>query len=126
MENVIVCILIAIVVIIVCTIKLIKDIKTKGIKGCIKESKIAYENYEKSKIEFKESWNKAFPKKVHEFKCPKCGSKHIYTYKRGFKTGRFVVGTMFLGALDGTILGLIGKDKIKHKCLECGKVWNSK
>lgn len=70
--------------------------------------------------------DKAFPKKKYEFKCPKCVSKDIYTYKRGFKTGRFILGSMFLGALDGTILGLIGKDKIKHKCLCCGKEWNGK
>ena len=124
--DILVMILIAMIVVVLCVIRLIKDIKEKGIKMCIEESKESYNNLQKSQQEFKELYNKTFPKKKYEFKCPKCGSKDIYTYKRGFKTGRFILGTMFLSVLDGTILGLIGKDKIKHKCLCCGKEWNSK
>lgn len=54
-------------------------------------------------------------------KCPKCASSQIHIDKRGFKTGRGIVG----GLLTGNIIvaaaaGGIGMNKIELTCLKCG------
>lgn len=51
--------------------------------------------------------------------CPKCGSIHIETHKKGFGAGKAVVGGLLMGPL-GLAAGGIGSGKLTYHCQDCG------
>ena len=67
-------------------------------------------------------------KKVEENKtngivsCPKCASTSITAQKKGFGTGKAVLGATTIGAL-GVVAGGIGSNKVEITCLNCGHKW---
>ena len=57
--------------------------------------------------------------------CPKCGSKNIYIYKKGFSTGKAIAGGLLTGNIFvAAAAGGIGANKIVLTCLDCGhNIW---
>lgn len=55
--------------------------------------------------------------------CPKCGSKNISYWKKGYNWGLAVLGFLFFN-LIGLLFGLIGKDKVVFHCEDCGEEWS--
>ncbi len=53
------------------------------------------------------------------YKCPKCGSHHTISQKRGFSPTGAIIGAIFWGPM-GTLAGNIGKNKTYVRCLDCG------
>lgn len=54
--------------------------------------------------------------------CPYCLSYNVTTKKRGYSWCYACIGFIFLRVI-GLLLGFIGKDKLVHHCLSCGKTW---
>lgn len=57
-----------------------------------------------------------------KLKCPKCNSTQLTADKRGFNTGKAVVGAVLTGGV-GLLAGLHGKDNIVIYCMSCGENW---
>lgn len=57
----------------------------------------------------------------HNFCCPRCGSHNIHVYKRGFSWILGLIGFFLFGI--GILIGFIGSNSLRYKCLECGKQW---
>jgi len=57
---------------------------------------------------------------MSEIKCPKCGSTNVHADKKGFSTGKAVVGTLVGNPVVGAIAGTLGSNKIIMTCLNCG------
>lgn len=54
--------------------------------------------------------------------CPKCGSTQVTAQKKGFSTGKALVGGVALGVV-GLAAGAIGSGKVMVTCLRCGHSW---
>lgn len=54
--------------------------------------------------------------------CPKCKSNQVTFNKKGFSTGKAIVGGILTGGV-GLLAGGIGKNKILLTCLKCGHTW---
>lgn len=59
-----------------------------------------------------------------KIKCPKCSSTQLHADKRGFSTGKAVIGTVAGGVLAGAAMGGAGSNKIQITCLNCGHVFS--
>lgn len=57
-------------------------------------------------------------------KCPKCGSTQIHADKKGFSTGKAVIGTVVANPVIGALAGAAGSNKIIITCLKCGNQFN--
>lgn len=57
-------------------------------------------------------------------KCPKCGSTQIHVDKKGFSTGKAVIGTVVANPVIGALAGAAGSNKIIITCLKCGNQFN--
>jgi hypothetical protein len=71
-------------------------------------------------------WSKKGDSKVQESSvqrrvacCARCGSSNLATSKVGFGLGKAILGTIALGPL-GALGGVVGSNKLKITCLECG------
>lgn len=53
-------------------------------------------------------------------KCPSCDSKNVYINKQGYNAGSGAAGCCLCG-LPGLLCGAFGGNKLKGKCLKCGK-----
>ena len=90
-----------------------------------------YEKYKERQKQIQDSFAKAkqaqnSPTRNADavLKCPKCGSTQLHSDKRGFSTGKAVVGTVAtLGV--GLVAGAVGKDKIIITCLHCDHKWQA-
>lgn len=58
-------------------------------------------------------------------RCPKCGSTQITSGRKGFSTGKAVVGDLVAGPVGGLLLGGKGSNKIMVTCLKCGHQWKA-
>jgi RNA polymerase subunit RPABC4/transcription elongation factor Spt4 len=58
-----------------------------------------------------------------ELKCPKCGSTHITSNKKGYSAGKAIAGVVLAGGI-GLLGGFLGSGKVKITCLKCGHSWN--
>lgn len=52
-------------------------------------------------------------------KCPKCGSTNIHADKKGFGVKKSLVGGVLIGGV-GLLAGVVGSNKIRLTCLDCG------
>lgn len=57
-------------------------------------------------------------------KCPKCGSPSISANKKGFSSGKALVGVALTGGV-GLVAGTHGANKIIMTCLKCGHEWKN-
>lgn len=57
----------------------------------------------------------------HNFCCPRCGSHNVHVYKRGFSWILGFIGLFFF--FFGFLIGFIGSNNLRYKCLDCGKEW---
>lgn len=54
--------------------------------------------------------------------CPRCGSEQTVIGKKGFGIWNALIGAGLLGPI-GLIGGLLGSNKPKVSCLNCGHSW---
>lgn len=54
--------------------------------------------------------------------CPKCSSTSITYNKKGFSAGKAVVGAVAFAGV-GLLAGLIGSNRIRATCVNCGHSW---
>lgn len=52
--------------------------------------------------------------------CPKCGSKNVHIDKKGYSASSGAAGCCLCG-LPGLFCGILGGNKLRGKCLNCGK-----
>ena len=55
-------------------------------------------------------------------RCPKCRSEQVTGGKKGFGLGKAAAGGIALGPV-GLLAGLVGSQKVKVSCLNCGHAW---
>ena len=58
-----------------------------------------------------------------QVRCPRCRSNQLSANKQGFGAGKGAVGCLLVGPV-GLAGGLIGSNKIKITCLNCGEVFD--
>ena len=54
--------------------------------------------------------------------CSKCGSTSITYNKKGFSGGKAIIGAVAFAGV-GLLAGLIGSNKIRGTCVNCGNSW---
>lgn len=51
--------------------------------------------------------------------CPRCGSSNIHADKKGLSVKKSLAGGLLFGSV-GLLCGLVGNNKIRLTCLDCG------
>jgi RNA polymerase subunit RPABC4/transcription elongation factor Spt4 len=54
--------------------------------------------------------------------CPKCGSKQIKIYEKGYSATKGIIGGVLTGGI-GLVAGFHGRHSLRGKCLNCGHKW---